>query len=755
MITRSLSSDQIGLGRSLARSFSTVPSDANTPETSRLKSLILARNVAALAQFQAIDLKAVAQLCLEMVEAHPDEVTVVLWNRKVALQAAQLLKAMARNLNAHSDALGAVALARAILGAGHRMGQPMDGEKGDWTAEVNAMLEERYAADVRYWVAKIQKFDEKPYKHGVQTFVELGKPFFSFSDCMLAENWNGGLYDEHGNKFTCRHWVRALESHHDPKQFLKLVRLKDPKVLGLDHAALEQRDREALQVAGRSSVQFSLQHFGKLLVRMVPLVPKGEMRGFLVSYAVNRRLESGHEMLVFLKNAASSRSTEPPGREPMELKVSFYDPNVTGDMAHLRVLPEDLAKLTFQDFVPDTDSDIDSDRREVDVLSMDVGDPALARALAGQFIAPDQEALISSFLCALAYGNLHEMREANAALLALGAPAFEALNGSRLGELAQAFHCALAFNQADAVRELVGSPLVAALGPEAVKKMVLAIDPRRVPGLFNAMRRAHRAVIEAFGELLAKLETQLSDEDLAQVLWAASVTGPQVSGVAEALRLGHEGAVAAYGAGVLEPLKHRLKPWMLEKLVVAEQLGHLPGWVGALLLDCEKAPEAWGRTLETLKLHRQLGLSVVRKHLWEQTEQGVPRLHRALAKNRGDIVHALSQVIRESRLPSREMARLLDPGPDGAEIRRAIESERWGGLQAYLEMVVAIQSSDFRLNHGDAWSLLHKTRHAHGKRLPFYLACLWADSTEYKHMCRSNKALGALFVKVERLLKAS
>lgn len=715
--------------------------------------MILARNVAALAQFQAIDLKAAAQLCLVMVEAHPDEVTVVLWNREVALEACQLLKAMARNPNAHSGTGEAVALARAILGAGHHMGQPVDGKKAAWPAEVNAMLEERYAADVRYWVAKIQKFDEKPYKHGVQTFVELGKPFFSFSDSLLAENWNGRLYDESGNKFSCRHWVRALESHHDPKQFLKLVRLKDPQVLGLDYAALEQREKEVLQVAGRSSVQFSLQHFGKLLVRMVPLVPNGEMRGFVVSYVVNRRLESGHEMMVFLKNAASSRSTEPPGRDPMELKVSFYDPNVTGDMTHLRVLPEDLAKLTFQDFVPDTDTD--TDRWAVDVLSMNVGDPELARTLAGQFIAREQEPLISSFLCALAFGNLHEMREANAALLALGAPAFEALNGSRSGELAQAFHCALGFNQADAVRELVCSPLVAALGPEAVKKMVLAIDPRRVPGLFNAMQRGHRAVIEAFGELLATLETRFNDKDLAQVLWAARVTGPQVSGVAEALRQGHAGAVAAYGTAVLEPLQHRLKPWMLKKLVAPEQLGHLPGWVGALLLDCEKAPEAWGRTLDTLKLHGQLGLPVVRKHLWEQTEQGAPRLHRALAKNRGDIVHALSQVVRESRLSSHELGRLLDPGPDGAEIRKAIESARWGGLQAYLEMVVAIQSSDSRLNHGDAWSLRHKIRHAHGKRLPFYLACLWADSTAYKHMRRSNKALGALFVKVERLLKAS
>lgn len=581
--------------------------------------------------------------------------------------------------------------------------------------------------------------------------VPPGKPFLSFSDGLLAEDLNGRLFDEDGNKFTCRHWVRALQSHHDPKQFLKLVRLKDPKVLGLDYAALEKRDSEATQVAGRSSVQFSLQHFGRLLVRMVPLVPKGEVRGFLVSYAVNRRLESGHEMMVFLKNVASSRSTESLELDPMALKVSFYDPNITGDMVHLRVLPEDLVKLTFQDFVPETDGD----RPKVDVLSMDVGNPALARALAGQFIAREQESLISSFLCALADGNLHEMREATSALLGLGAQAFELVNGPRSGELAQAFHYALAFDQADAVRELVRSPLVAALRSAAVKKMVLAINPTRVPGLFNAMRQGHGAVIEAFGELLATLETRFNDEDLAQVLWAARVTGPQVSGVAEALRLGHAGAVAAYGTGVLEPLKHRLKPWMLEKLLAPEQLGHLPGWVGALLLDCEKAPEAWRRALETLKLHRQLGLWVVRKHLWMQTEQGVPRLHRALTKNRGDIVHALSQVVRASCLPSHELGRLLDPGPDGAEIRKAIESARWGGLQAYLEMVVAIQGSDFRLNHGDAWQLLNKIRHAHGKRLPFYLACLWVDSAEYKYMRRSNKALGALFVKVEHLLQIS
>lgn len=751
MITRSLSSDQIGPGRPLPRTSSTAVSDVESCEISSLKSLIRERNVAALAQFQATDLKAVARLCLAMADTYPEEVTVVLWNSVVALQAAQLLRAMARLRDVPSVARRALALARAMLGAGHHLGQPVDWTKAVWPGAVNAMLEERYAADGRYWVAKIQKFDEKPYKHGVKTFNECGKPFFSFSDCKLAENLNGRLFDEAGNKFTCRHWVRALASQHDQKHFLRSVRLKDPKVLGLDYAVLEQRDSEAMQVAGRSSVQFSLQHFGKLLVRMVPLVPKGEVRGFLVSFAVSRQLGSGHEMMVFLKKAASSRSTEPAGRDPMELKVSFYDPNVTGDMVHTRVLPEDLVKLKFQDFV----SQAYCDRQGLDVLSMDLGDPALARALAGQFIAREQEALISSFLCALAYGSLHEMREATSALLRLGAPAFEVVNGVRSGELAQALYYALWDNHADVVRELVRSPLVAALRPAAVKKMVLAIDHMRVPGLYNALWKDHRAVIEAFGELLAKLETQLSDEDLAQVLWAARVKGPQVSGVAEALRLGHEGAVAAYGTGVLEPLMHRLKPWMLEKLLAPEQLGHLPGWVGALLLDCEKAPEAWRRALETLTRHRQLGLLFVRERLWEQTEQGVPRLHRALEKNRGDIVHALSQVVRESRLPSHELGRLLDPGPQGAVIRKAIELERWGGLQAYLEMVVAIQSSDFRLNHGDAWLLRHKIRHAHGKRLPFYLACLWADSTEYKHMRRSNKALGALFVKVEHLLQTT
>lgn len=733
MISHTLNSDGMRLDGSLHPPTSTAPSDTDTPETASLKSLIPQRNVAVLAQFQAIDLKAVAQLCLEMVEAYPDEVTVVLWNKAVARQANELLQEMEQDPGPGGVA---VALARAILGAGHRMNQ----HSLTLPASVCDLLEERSQADVDYWTAKFQKFSQRPDKHGVQTFSKVGEPFYSFSKSKLAENLNGKLYED-GQPFECRHLALAVEN--DTKNFLKSVRLRDVSALGLNYAALEQRYQDAAHLGGRSSVQFSLEKFGQLLVRMIPLVPQGEPRSFLVRYAVNRQLKCGHVMRVFLKKA-SSGSTAPLAHDPMELKVSLYDPNVTGDMIHLRVLPEDLGRLTFQSFgFPGM-----LDKWGVDVLSMDVGDPALARALAGQFIAHEGEAQISSFLCALAYGNLHEMRVATSALLALGALELCKLDGPRSGELAQAFYYALLEGHADAVRELAGSPLLAALGRATVKKMLLAINPRRVSAWLLAVQRGHQAVIEASGELFAKLEPQLNDDALKQVL------GAWATGWAEALRLGLEGVVTAYG-GVLDRFPHRVRPEMLKGLVEPQHLGRLPGWARALLLDVPMAPQAWRSVLKTLHRNQQLGLGVVRRHVFGQNEQGVPRLREALESNRGDIVHFMAQVILGSHLPSHELDPLLDPGPDGLAIRQAIWSWKRSGLRAYLEMVVAIQESDFRLNHGHAWSLLKKIRHAHGRRLPWYLGCLWVNSPEYRRMIRWDKAMSDLFVKVERLLRSS
>jgi hypothetical protein len=736
MISHTLNSDVMRLDVSLHLSTSTAPSDSDALETSNLKRLILERNVAALMQFQPKNLPAVAQLCFEMVETYPAEVMVVLWREEVAEQAETLLWQTGREPRSGVEARTEVALARAILDAGHLMA----GEHETWPADVLALLKERYKASRKYWASKAEKFSRRPYKHGVKTFSAVGSPFYSFSYCKLAENLNGGLHED-GQPFVCCHLALAVEN--DTKNFLKSVRLRDVSALGLNYAALEQRHRDAKHMGGRSSVQFSLEKFGQLLVRMIPLVPQGETRSFPVSYAVNRKLASGHAMRVFLKKA-SSGSTAPLAHDPMELKVSLYDPNVTGDMIHLRVLPEDLGRLTFQSFgCPDM-----VDEWGVDVLSMDVGDPALARALAGQFIAHEGEAQISSFLCALGYGNLHEMRVATSALLALGALELGKLDGPRSGELAQAFFLALLNGHADAVRELAGSPLLAALGPETLKKMVLGMDPRRVSGWLRAVQRGHQAVIEASGELLAKLEPQLNDDALKQVLraWA--------TGWAEALRLGLEEVVTACG-GVLDRLQHRARPEMLKGLVEPQHFGRLPGWAGSLLLDVPMAPQAWRSVLETLQRHQQLGLGVVRRHVFGQNEQGVPRLRQALESDRGDIVHFMAQVILGSRLPSDELDPLLDPGLDGLAIRQAIGLWKRLGLRAYLEMVVAIQESDYRLNHGHAWSLLKKIRHAHGKRLPWYLGCLWVNSPEYRRMIRWDKAMGDLFVKVERLLRSS
>lgn len=303
MNSLSVAPDEIGFNVAVPRSSSTAPSDTNDTETSSLRSLILNRSLAALARFQPVDTGAVARICFEMAEAHPDEVVVLLWNAEVAKKAKALLCQVGRNPDSRAEQ-AAVALARAILSAGHTISGPDD----LWSTGVQGLLRERRRADHDYWASKVEKFRRKPYKQGVQVFYSPGKPFYSFSACKSALNLNEELFE--GEKpFVCCHWAQAVQN--DTKNFLKSVRLRDAKVLGLDYAVLEQRHQEDMHTGGRSSVQFSLENFGRLLVRLIPWVPQGETRSFSVVFSVNWKLDSGHAMRVFLKRGSSKSGMSP------------------------------------------------------------------------------------------------------------------------------------------------------------------------------------------------------------------------------------------------------------------------------------------------------------------------------------------------------------------------------------------------------------------------------------------------------------
>lgn len=131
-----------------------------------------------------------------------------------------------------------------------------------------------------------------------------------------------------------------------------------------------------------------------------------------------------------------------------------------------------LKKLAFGQF--------DTLSEAVNVLSMDVGDRALAEAWAGQFVPRTVKMQVSSLLQALSTGNLYEMRAATSVLLTMGERVPKELNG-RLRELAWAVSVAASRKFAKAILEWSRSPLLKVLEPGAQTDQIAALSAAAPP----------------------------------------------------------------------------------------------------------------------------------------------------------------------------------------------------------------------------------------------------------------------------------
>ncbi len=237
-----------------------------------LKTLIVERQVAALARYPADKLRDTARVCLDMARTHPQEVTVLLWKPEVAREAMVLLR-YAQETATPEEA--SKALAHALLQAGH------DLTGRAWPASVLELLQNRKKDNVDYWASKVQKFRGHPVKDDLPCFKERGLPFLSLSKQKSAVNLNARL-GEAGKRFVCAHLALAIQDN--PKAFLTRISQRD--VGFLDRTVLNQRHRESRSRLGLSAVQFTPENFGRLLVRVACGVPWGGVRSFEVSYTL-------------------------------------------------------------------------------------------------------------------------------------------------------------------------------------------------------------------------------------------------------------------------------------------------------------------------------------------------------------------------------------------------------------------------------------------------------------------------------------
>ncbi len=268
------------------------------------------------------------------------------------------------------------------------------------------------------------------------------------------------------------------------------------------------------------AVQCAPDQLGALLAQLASLVAPGKNRSFALSFSPEGEFNDVHHMMVFLEKSLEKGA--------MALKVSVYDPELSGDTSHLRVLPEHLVQLSFHDF----------DLRHafhpgtVDILNLMLDDAPLARSLTEkfQFVPENSKVLVSSVLNALAYGNQYGL-EIAANRLAMQHPLNTPIKdlNDRSKELGQALRMALVDNRADAIHVLKDSILL--MGPltsSTVKEMVREAES----GLPEALEKGAVKAMKAWEDLDALVD---SSADLDE----QGVLVPDVSrGLGGALRQG-------------------------------------------------------------------------------------------------------------------------------------------------------------------------------------------------------------------------
>ena len=350
-----------------------------TDEHEALSELVREGQIAALSRFTVQDPEQAARLCSELALDHPAAVIALLWHDTVRNALVRLLENPLR----HDLPPDVWERATALL---------LESGLAPDKVTASRRIARRKSSD-NHWNDKARAhkgFSWQPPNGNSKEF-QRGQPFpYQQAHVDSLENRNGKINDA-----WCRHMAREVVTAFEQgsghfKDFLSQVaQCRYP----FNTLELEHRHHEHVRESRGRRVQFTPEHLGRILLRLFALMKPQERRGYLVSWALSNAGNDGHEMSVLLEKAADGMN-----------KVWWYDPNLSGNAMHLRVLPEDLPRLGIKDF-----DALDYVDRSASVFSMDIRDASLAQAWAGQFIRQTNTARMASFVEGLANGTVHEM----------------------------------------------------------------------------------------------------------------------------------------------------------------------------------------------------------------------------------------------------------------------------------------------------------------------------------------------------------
>lgn len=451
--------------------------------------------------------EALARLCLHRTETRPDAVdTVLIAHRGVRLQVLALLKA------GQADPHLQRSLAQRLLNAGFLF------KCEDLSPAVLELIAERTAWRDTYWNGKAEQYRNA---RACETLVPgqgkqgdfyfgKGRPYFHFNPDYQTFNVNCRIESADRMRLECRHLQRmvmpeqeeGVEGESRPakalwnKRVLREISQMDwqsPRSDRLSYGALEKQFRQGKFAP---AINFSPELFGCLLCKLLPL-SRDVPRSFGVSWSFSH---GGHAMRVFLERSTTA---------PFWVKVGLYEPNVSGDVSHLKVLPEELHRLNFHDF----------DKRQVcksngvSVLFLQVNEPALSRACAGRFVKQDVESQLASLEQGLSACNAPEIEQAIAWLRKLSS--FDTPQVKQLGRCLKAATAGEEPERHAGFQTFMEGLGALALAPDQVTEILRDAGPScGLPWLFT--RKGHAPMVEVLMRCLKKLD--LSRDQALKVL---------------------------------------------------------------------------------------------------------------------------------------------------------------------------------------------------------------------------------------------
>lgn len=685
---------------------------------------IVHRERAHLARYLVSDHRATAELCLKFADAYPDEVSVLLFDEETASAAGNLLKGAERDVDSKD-----LALLQLLLNQGHDM-KPCSSE---WCPTILHILEERQRACRAYWDRKVKKFTAISSSSRAVLFRQKQKPFFSAGPGYSLKNWNGEVKMRGGKTLTCRHLSEAARDQR--KAFLNNVSRGDFSRMNRD--LLEAAHEKNLVGRGRRSVHFSPQQFGELLARVTSSMPANSVRSCSIFFTVVAYCNA-HEMMVFIEKGNPE--------DPMGLKVKHYEPNITGNMTHLRVLPEHLRKLSILDF-----NLVFADGK-LPVWGMDVGDEWLAERFAGQLTSNDKETQASSLFNALATGNL---RELDAAILKLeNLDAFDEVV-LRYRELALALHWALQDGHAGAISRIgERTPVMGRLGPRAAKELALAHNLTNDPGLFGALKYGHSAAVDAFATLLKKI-VHLLDQTTVERMLICPRGGS--TGLSKTLIAGHEHVLVSMKA-LLRVVQDKVSEGGMYTFMLATTAEGESGLYAAMQAGHVRTIEVFMDLLrdQSEKLRpNALEEILLAKGGYERRSVQRPGLHAALICPNEGVIKAYGRGLLafQSSLSAGALSCLVSPVDDPRALWALRgDPQQAKAIAAFIALVIDMQSGHARLVPRAARAFWRQFRRCRTQPVKFF-PCIRTISTGYKAASIACPDLDDLFRRLKRALR--